>query len=87
MRCYFPQPAEVPQGKVIFPDKKITSQVNPQNECVGNFTPQSQIILSNLDWFGDYIIPHCAMDIIFPKPVSVPLCKVIFLNENWFIKG
>ena len=39
----FPKPVEVPRGKVIFPDNKITSQVNPQNECVGNFTPQSQI--------------------------------------------
>ena len=35
----FPKPVEVPQGKVIFPDNKITSRVNPQNECVGNFTP------------------------------------------------
>ena len=45
----FPKPVEVSRGKVIFPNKKITSQVNLQKECVGNFTPQSQIFLSNLD--------------------------------------
>ena len=28
----FPKPAEIPWGKVIFPGKKITSRVNPQNE-------------------------------------------------------
>ena len=39
----FPKPVEVPCGKVIFSDNKITSQVNPQNKSVGNFTPQSQI--------------------------------------------
>ena len=39
----FSKPVEVPRGKVIFPDDKITSQVNPQNECIGNFTPRSQI--------------------------------------------
>ena len=33
----FPKPVEIPQGKVIFPGKKITSRVNPQNEYVGCF--------------------------------------------------
>ena len=28
----FPKPVEIPQGKVIFPGKKITTLVNPQNE-------------------------------------------------------
>ena len=39
----FPKPVKVPRGKVIFPDNKITSQVNPQNECIGNFAPRSQV--------------------------------------------
>ena len=33
----FPKPVSVPLGKVIFPDKKITSLVNPQNECVNRY--------------------------------------------------
>ena len=28
----FPKPVEIPQGKVIFPGKKIASLVNPQNK-------------------------------------------------------
>ncbi len=28
----FPKPVEIPRGKVIFPGKKITSQVNHRNE-------------------------------------------------------
>ena len=28
----FLKPVEIPRGKVIFPDKKIISQVNPRNK-------------------------------------------------------
>ena len=28
----FPKPVKIPQGKVIFPDNKITSRVNPGND-------------------------------------------------------
>ena len=35
----FPKPVKIPQGKVIFSGKKITSRVNPQNELVGCFAP------------------------------------------------
>ena len=83
----FPKLVKVIRGKVIFPGKKITSQINPQNKCVGNFTQQYQIFLSNLDYFWENIIPNCTQDIVFMKPVLVPLGKVIFLDKIRFIKG
>ena len=43
----FSKLVEVPWGKVILPDEKITSQANPQNKYVGNFTTQSQIFHYN----------------------------------------
>ena len=36
--------------------------------------------------FGEIIIPYCAWDVIFPKPVLVSLSKVICLNKKMVYK-
>ena len=45
----FPKPVEVPLGKVIFPDKEITSLVNPQNEWVNRYS-------NSMDKYGILVI-------------------------------
>ena len=46
----------------------------------GNFfTRENHFTLGILDLFGKNNMPHVAWDVIFPKPVSNPLGKVISL--------
>ena len=46
------------------------------------FTRENHFTSGNLNWFGENNIPHCAQDVIFPKPVSIPLGKVIFPGKK-----
>ena len=62
---------------------KTTYQLILRIDSGGNFfTRENYFTLGNLDWFGENNIPRYARDVIFPKPVSVPLGKLIFPDKK-----
>ena len=62
---------------------KTTYQLILRINSGGNFfTRENYFTLGNLDWFGENNIPCYARDVIFPKPVSIPLGKVIFPGKK-----
>ena len=46
------------------------------------FIRENHFTSGNLDWFGENNIPRYARDVILPKPVSIPLGKVIFPDKK-----